>query len=165
MFEQTRPTNERALARRVLACIAEDEASAHVLRWARELGRAHGAEVALLHVTTPLSPAPAVPAIGWIGIGVGATPSLGDPAADRARANTLLARAKSGIEGDVARVTTLRREGDAADEILRAAREIDADTIVLGAVHHGLLERLMLGDVARGVVGHTRRTVVLAGSV
>jgi nucleotide-binding universal stress UspA family protein len=53
------------------------------------------------------------------------------------------------------------RSGDAADEIIRAAVDADADLIVTGSrCLHGL-DRWLLGSVARNVLTHTRSSVLI----
>jgi nucleotide-binding universal stress UspA family protein len=54
-----------------------------------------------------------------------------------------------------------RRVGDAATEIIAAAREADADTIVLGTRGRTGITRLVLGSVARNVVHHATCSVLV----
>lgn len=54
-----------------------------------------------------------------------------------------------------------RREGDAATEILAAARESKADLIVLGTHGRTGLARLVLGSVARNVIQHAGCSVLV----
>jgi nucleotide-binding universal stress UspA family protein len=54
------------------------------------------------------------------------------------------------------------RWGLASREIVRAAREVEADLIVLGMKPHGLLRRLLLGDTGLRVLQATSSTVLLA---
>ena len=53
------------------------------------------------------------------------------------------------------------REGDPADELLRAASEEDADLIVVGSRGRSALTRLALGSVARKVLLHTHASVLV----
>ena len=54
-----------------------------------------------------------------------------------------------------------RREGDAATEILAAARASDADLIVIGTHGRTGLPRLVLGSVARNVLQHATCSVLV----
>jgi nucleotide-binding universal stress UspA family protein len=66
---------------------------------------------------------------------------------------------------DLARVglqaTSELREGDPADELIRAAAEDDADLIVVGSRGLSALSRLALGSVARKVLLHTHSSVLV----
>jgi len=53
------------------------------------------------------------------------------------------------------------REGDPADQLIRAAVEDDADLIVVGSRGLSALSRLALGSVARKVLLHTRSSVLV----
>lgn len=59
------------------------------------------------------------------------------------------------------RATSELREGDAADELVRAAAEDGADLIVTGSRGLSGLARLALGSVARKVVLHTSASVLV----
>jgi universal stress protein A len=53
------------------------------------------------------------------------------------------------------------REGDAATEILAAARDAKADLIVMGTHGRTGLARLVLGSVARNVLQHAPCSVLI----
>ncbi len=63
---------------------------------------------------------------------------------------------KSGLN-----VTAEQREGDAASELIAAAREQNADCIVVGSRGQTGLRRLMLGSVARSVLFHAPCSVLV----
>lgn len=58
------------------------------------------------------------------------------------------------------KVEYLTREGDAAEEILRAANELNCDLIVTGTRGSAGLDRLLFGSVAETVVREARCPVV-----
>ena len=58
-------------------------------------------------------------------------------------------------------VTSEQREGDAASEIIAAAREQNADCVVIGSRGQTGLRRLMLGSVARSVLFHAPCSVLV----
>lgn len=60
------------------------------------------------------------------------------------------------------RVERLVRRGAAAAEIIQASREFQADLILLGARGHTALEQFLLGSVARNVIKHAGRPVLIA---
>lgn len=69
------------------------------------------------------------------------------------RAKTLVANGLS--------ATSEQREGDAASEIIAAAREQNADCIVVGSRGQTGLRRLMIGSVARSVLFHAPCSVLV----
>jgi nucleotide-binding universal stress UspA family protein len=63
---------------------------------------------------------------------------------------------KAGVKASV-----LLREGDAADQIVRACRSTKSDLIVMGTHGRRGLRRLFLGSVAERVVAASPRPVVM----
>jgi nucleotide-binding universal stress UspA family protein len=61
------------------------------------------------------------------------------------------------------RVETATRFGDPAEQILRAADEIDADMIVLGGRKRSPLGSLLFGSVSQAVTLDATRPVVITG--
>lgn len=57
--------------------------------------------------------------------------------------------------------TTELREGDPADQLIKAAREDEADLIVVGSRGLSTLPRLLLGSVARKVLLHAPQSVLV----
>lgn len=97
---------------------------------------------------------------GGMGMGLAAFPEMTpdgpvdiQPIMTRAREKL----AASGIDGRVEWSI-----GDPASEILRVADEVDACAIVIGTHHHSALERFFGGDVAKSVVHHAHRDVLVA---
>jgi nucleotide-binding universal stress UspA family protein len=66
----------------------------------------------------------------------------------------LLAAVKQ-AQGQGLEVTTHLKEGHAGDVILRLARELGADLIVLGSHGKSNLDRILLGSVSSFVVSHS----------
>jgi nucleotide-binding universal stress UspA family protein len=69
------------------------------------------------------------------------------------------------LEGLGYRAAAEPREGDAATEILAAAREWNADVIVMGTHGRTGLARVVLGSVARNVVQHATCSVLVVRGV
>lgn len=102
----------------------------------------------------------------WTGFPAAGTPQLLPIYADAANASrrehdelaremtALLRSAGHAAEAD-------RREGDAATELLAAAKEWKADLIVMGTHGRTGLARLVLGSVARNVLHHAPCSVVI----
>jgi nucleotide-binding universal stress UspA family protein len=81
---------------------------------------------------------------------------------------TLLANAEQLVERESARLradgwsgATLVRNGNTVDEILAAAKEVDADVIVLGSHGAGLASRFLLGSVSDRILEHAHCSVMI----
>ena len=81
---------------------------------------------------------------------------------ERQAADRALGSAESLLLGRALNVSTYRREGDPAHEILAAATEFEADLIVVGSRGRTGLESFLLGSVARNVAAHARQPVLIA---
>jgi nucleotide-binding universal stress UspA family protein len=79
----------------------------------------------------------------------------------RSDAERMLADAALDLRGAAGRVEPSVVEGTPAPEILRMARRVDADLIVVGARGLGTLGRLLLGSVSEAVLLHARCPVVI----
>ena len=60
-----------------------------------------------------------------------------------------------------AHLTRLHRTGNSVDTILRTAKSIDADLIVMGAVGHSLISRMLLGSVSDEVATRAECSVLV----
>ena len=63
-------------------------------------------------------------------------------------------RVAAELSGTDAKVETMVRGGDPADQIVRAADELDADLIVIGGRGKGAMQAIVLGSVAYRVLHH-----------
>jgi nucleotide-binding universal stress UspA family protein len=126
------------LVRTVLHPTDFSDYSDHAFRLACMLARDYGARLVVLHVATP-------PTIVY---GEGIVPP--DPELVYREARERLNR----LEVPGADVHAERRfeEGDPATEILRVAKDINADLIVMGTHGRTGLGRLLMGSVAEQVV-------------
>jgi nucleotide-binding universal stress UspA family protein len=90
--------------------------------------------------------------------------------ADRAETTSIrqLSSGKAAIqelEGARVTVETMSRHGDAADEILAAADEVEAELIVMGGRKRSPLGALLFGSVVRAVTVDATRPVTVTGDV
>jgi nucleotide-binding universal stress UspA family protein len=65
-----------------------------------------------------------------------------------------LEKTKHHLKDDTIR--TIIKEGDIADSILEAAKEVHADIIVMGSHSRKWLEDIVIGSVAKDVLNHTK---------
>lgn len=116
------------------------ECSNAALPLARSLARDHGAQLIVLHV----APLEIVPDGAYV---VPMNPEVYKEALDELRGRLEGADLKATVE-------TLLRQGNAADEILEAAKLRGVDLIVMGTHGRTGLGRLILGSVAEAVMRH-----------
>ncbi|MGD0527271.1 MAG: universal stress protein [Polyangiaceae bacterium] len=141
--------------RRILVPIDFTEVSAHALDWAIELAASLGASITVMHSY-------AIPVVGFPDGALIPTPQvasdLGTAAGDALEA------AVKGKRGGKVAIATVLREGEAWEEIVGVADEIDADLIVIGTHGRHGLARALLGSVAEHVVRTSHRPVLTLGA-
>jgi nucleotide-binding universal stress UspA family protein len=142
-----------------------------VIDLARELAKALGAEIHLLHVKELT--AAATP--GTLGYGLAGMPELapmsGVPAPgfepmpetipEDEGQTSKLAKWQEEIAQDGIKVSLHRPTGTVAEEILNQADALNADMIVMGRHGHSVLYNLLVGSTTRGVLKHSTRPMLL----
>lgn len=111
-------------------------------RLAREL---RGAEVVLVNVGHIPTIAMGGPGEGFVDLGM-----LEEGLQEAGRA--ILEKAMQAFAGDDVAVTRLYRRGDPAGEIIKAAKELKADLIIMGSRGLGQIGGLILGSVSERVL-------------
>ncbi len=158
--------------KRILVPVDFSPAMEGVLTQARELAAAFGAELHLVHVRE-IAAVPVFPAatVGYPGIGMpemgmaGGLPvgSLGylSPELPNEKGKSRLDALKLELSGSGLSTVAHEREGTVVEEILKTAREIAADFIVMGSHGHGSVYNLLVGSVTEGVLKAGGRPVLL----
>jgi universal stress protein A len=123
------------------------EFSQAAIREATELGSQFGSELLLLHVVTPV----VVPAAGVEPVPPNLPVNEQELEED---AKTFLRNWVDRLQSQGLKVRSILRRGNAADEIIRAAEEEDADLLVIATRGKTGLTRILLGSVAERVVRH-----------
>ena len=143
-----------ALPYRILVALDDSNHATWSVRAASNLARLTAAEIVLLHVINPTAPLSAdyAPACACAEI----------RAVQRQRAGVVLESAAALVPSTV-HVDQLVREGDAAQEIVAAAREWEADLIVMGTRGRGRLATFLLGSTAESVIRTALCPVVTVG--
>jgi len=157
--------------KRILVPIDFSDVTPPVINLARQLARALGAEIHLVHVkeltaaTMPgtlgyslagmpdLAPMPGVPVPGFEPM----PETLPEDEGQKAQ----LARWQEEIAQDGIKVSLHEPTGTVAEEILNQADELNADLIVMGAHGHGAMYNLLVGSATKGVLKHSTRPVLL----
>ena len=142
--------------RRILHPSDFSSASAPAFARALELAKANRAELTLLYVADPLEPVPD---------GVVSPPTYTQlrksarEYGEKGLARLVAKAARAGV-----RATAVVREGPPWAEIVRAARGLRADLLVIGTHGRTGLARLLIGSVASRVVGLATCPVLTVGT-
>lgn len=142
--------------KKVLIALDYDPTAKQIAEKGYSLAKSMGAEVTLLHVIsdpTYYAAREYSPIMGFEGyMGVGPDELEVEIVLNDA-SKKFLEKSKQHL-GDE-KIRTLIKEGDFADSILEAAKEIKADIIVMGSHSRKWLENILLGSVAEKVLHHT----------
>lgn len=139
---------------RILAGVDFTPVTERIVRQVAHLAARLDAELVILHV------APAEPE--WVGWGPGPASVRAEVATDLHERHRAAQRLADGLrQSGLPRVKALTVQGPTAETILAQAELLDATLIVLGAHHRGAIRELFVGSVARRVLRHTRRPVLI----
>jgi nucleotide-binding universal stress UspA family protein len=157
--------------KRILVPIDFSDVTPPVIDLARQLAKAFGAEIHLIHVKEITAAA----APGTLGYGLAGMPELApmsgvpvpgfEPMPETVAADEgekwKLAKWQEEISQDGIAVSLHEPTGTVAEEILSEADELDADLIVMGTHGHGAMYNLLVGSATKGVLKHSTRPVLL----
>jgi nucleotide-binding universal stress UspA family protein len=137
----------------ILVAVGPNERAWAALETAVRLAAAVNGRLFLVYVYTPLRGLN--PEFGYI------EPDVHDDTVREARARLDRARARvpEGIQAE-----TVLREGDPAEEILRAAGIVHADLIVMGTRGRGRVAQALMGSVANAVIHKARCPVLIVAT-
>ena len=137
---------------RVMVAVDDSDPGRWALAVGSNIAAAVGAEVVLVHV---INPAVATSA---------EMPGMVAELRGRLlrRADVMLAAARSAVPDGI-QVERVVRQGDAGEEIVAAAREWEADVVVIGTRGRGRLATFLLGSTAETVVRQAHCPVVTVG--
>ncbi len=138
--------------KRILVATDGSPSSAEAVDFGVELASEHEAELIFVHVVPLLD---VVPITGFAVLG-GAYPH--EPSAHD---HELLeeAAAVAARHGLVSTTALLR--GDTVDEIVAYGDSHDVDLTIVGSRGHGVIANALLGSVSRGVLGESKRPVLV----
>jgi nucleotide-binding universal stress UspA family protein len=153
--EEAPPASDVVLVGRVIVGVAADPATAWATEWAEALGPVFNPHVTLVHAQAPL----AYPGV-W---GAPVVPSQANLAVEQEKAGLRLLDDESARLRSAGLDVSIRQPGGGpVRELVKAAREEDADLIIVGSPTRGGLDRFLLGNVADGVKNHADTNVLLA---
>ena len=143
--------------KKILIALDYDPTAQKVVEQGYSLAKAMGAEVILMHVVTDptyYTSTEYSPIMGFGGYMDVAqlypTPTDGLKLASQ----HFLEKTKHHLKDDAIQITI--KEGDIADSILKTAKEVHADIIVVGSHSRKWLENIVIGSVARDVLNNSK---------
>jgi nucleotide-binding universal stress UspA family protein len=148
----TDPRGKGTPMKKILIALDGSAASSEAVEFGVQLAAEQDAEVTFVHVVRPLDVIP----MTCFGMAAGAQPH---EVAEEER--QLLVEAKAAAEQRGVRATAKLLVGDAVDEIVACADNLDVDLIVIGSRGHGTLTSALLGSVSRGVLSESKRPVAI----
>jgi len=138
--------------KKILVATDGSPSSAEAVAFGAELASEHEAELIFVHVVPTLD---VVPATGFGSIS-GAFPH--EPSEHD---HVVLEEAAAVASQHGVLSTTALLRGDTVDEIVAFADSHDVDLIVVGSRGHGTIASTLLGSVSRGVLGESKRPVLI----
>jgi nucleotide-binding universal stress UspA family protein len=157
--------------KRILVPIDFSDVTPPVIDLARQLAKALGAEIHLIHIKELT--AAATP--GALGYGLAGMPELApmsgvpvpgfqpmpETISEDEGQKSKLAKWQEDIAQEGVKVSLHEPTGTVAEEILNQADELNADLIVMGTHGHGAMYNLLVGSATKGVLKHSTRPVLL----
>ena len=142
--------------KKVLIALDYDPTSQKVAEAGYSLANSMGAEIILLHVIadgTYYSSLEYTPVTGFLGFSQTDLSNLMDPDGLRNATMHFLEKTKKHL-GDEA-IQTVVKEGDFAESIIKVAKTLHADTIVIGSHSRRWFAEILMGSVTEQVLHHT----------
>ena len=143
--------------KKILIALDYDPTAQKVAEQGYSLAKLMGAEVILLHVITDpsyYSSADYSPIMGFGGFMDVAQFQPASIEGLKAASHIFLEKTKHHLKDEAIQTTV--RDGNIADSILKSAKEVHADIIVLGSHSRKWLENIVIGSVAKDVLDHTK---------
>jgi len=155
----------------ILVPIDFSDVTAPVIDLARQLAKALGADIHLLHVKE-LTAAATPGTLGYglagmpelapmSGVPVPGSESMPETIPEDEGQTSKLAKWQEEIAQDGIKVSLHEPTGTLAEEILNQADALNADMIVMGRHGHGAMYNLLVGSTTTGVLKHSTRPMLL----
>ncbi|HZR05641.1 MAG TPA: universal stress protein [Candidatus Udaeobacter sp.] len=155
----------------ILVPIDFSDVAPRVIDLARQLAKALGAEIHLIHVKELTAAARP----GTLGYGLAGMPELApmsgvpvpgfepmpETIPEDEGQKSKLTRWQEEIAQDGIKVSLHQPAGAVAEEILNEADKLNTDLIVMGRHGHGAMYNLLVGSATKGVLKHSTRPVLL----
>ena len=142
--------------KKVLIALDYDPSAQKIAETGFSFAKTMSAEVILLHVVGELvyySSLEYSPIMGFSGFNSGEMLHLIDNERVKIASKDFLDKTKHHLGDET--IKTIVEEGDAADVIIKVAKHVHADVIVMGSHSRRWLEQILLGSVAEKVLHHS----------
>lgn len=143
--------------KKILIALDYDPTAQKVAEQGYSLAKAIGAEVILLHVITDPSyyySADYSPIMGFGGFMDVAQFQPASVEGLKAASLVFLEKTKHHLKDET--IQTIVKDGEIADSIIKTAKELHADIIVMGSHSRKWLENIVIGSVAKDVLNDTK---------
>lgn len=145
------------MIKNILVPVDFSDVTESLMRHARELARALGASVCLLHVEAPEP--------YFVGYKPGPQSVRDSVAREIRQDNRRLFELRDGLLREGIESKALLLQGPTAEAILKEAKRLQADLIVIGSHGRGALYHLLLGSVSNSVLAASPCPVLIVRSV
>jgi nucleotide-binding universal stress UspA family protein len=153
-FNETCHTTEQGCIMRILLAIDESAHSQTAVDFLITQPFSVPIDLDIVSVIVPL---PYVDDGGMIGMGIDTIPDLGHLVAeDRERLELKLADTSAKLQGRFNSISTIVKFGTPGPEITAVAESGGTDLVVMGAVGHSAISRMLLGSVSDYVATHVK---------
>jgi nucleotide-binding universal stress UspA family protein len=142
--------------KKVLIAVDYDPTAQKVAEQGFSLAKSMGAEVILLHVISDVlyyASTEYSPIMGFDGFMNSGPLELDNEEMLKQASQVFLDKSKQHLGDDT--IQTMVKEGDLAESILKTAKDIHADIIVMGSHSRKWLENILLGSATEKVLHHT----------
>ena len=139
--------------KKILITLDYDPSAQKVAEIGYEFGKAMNAEIKLLHVIEDAvyySSLEYSPIMGFGGFGMPDMSQLPDETALKTAAISFLENTKTHLKDESIAIIT--EDGNAAQSIVKVAKEMDIDIIVMGSHSRSSLEKILMGSVTEKVL-------------
>ncbi|CAN5458889.1 universal stress protein [soil metagenome] len=141
---------------KILIALDYDPSAEQIAEAGYALAKATNAQVVLIHVIADAiyySGLEYSPVMGYTGFGSPGMVPMVDINDLKMAATEFLEQTKKHLKDDT--IQTVIGEGDCAEAILQAAKDLNADAIVIGSHSRGGLEKILMGSISEKVLHHT----------
>ena len=148
--------------KKILITLDYNPSAQKVAETGYELGKAMNAEIILLHVIEDAvyySSLEYSPIMGFGGFGMPDMSQVPDEAALKTAAISFLENSRTHLKDEGIAIIT--EDGDAAESIVKVAKEIAIDIIVMGSHSRSGLEKMLMGSVTEKVLHHSNIPVLI----